>query len=401
MGANLPLSEGLLATRFQLTEEMPPGALSRIFRGEDLDLHRKVVVKAVPPAQVEVYISSLHATSALTHPASIALYDAIHEGGWLFLVQEAISGNSLSRYLRLGVPSERAVKLALQLAQALAYSHHRDVMHGDLTPTAILMERDATVRINNFGLPPDIDYFQAEGGSDVVDLIAGGTAYGDVLAVGLLLRQMLSSGELAGERPGGRQLRAETPDELAQLVRRCTAPEYPNAITDAESLVIALEEMGSVLEKIRPQRGAETPSVLRAARDAQIDMALWEAAPTVERPKTSPPASPNFVLEHSTHELGSVFTQITDPGHSDSNATRAASDSSLGLAPRLHLPTRPLHDAGPFAENFPSFAFRPDSRKVRPPLAMQAPNSLLLVGVLLLGVILFVLFFLIGYLGPF
>ena len=147
----MPLSGLQLARRYALSDEMAPGALCRIVRGDDLTLRRPVVVKAIPPTQIEVYTAAMHATSALTHPAAVAFYDALHQDGWLFLVQEAVAGQALSRYLRQGVPSERAINLALQLAQALAYTHHRDMAHGDLTPSAVLVDRHATIRVNNFG----------------------------------------------------------------------------------------------------------------------------------------------------------------------------------------------------------------------------------------------------------
>src|SRR6185312_15321532 len=83
--------------------------------------------KAIPPEYVEIYTEAMRATSALTHPAAIAFYDAFYEDGWLLLVQEAIQGQALSRYLRQGVPSERAVNLTLQLAHTLAYAQHRGV----------------------------------------------------------------------------------------------------------------------------------------------------------------------------------------------------------------------------------------------------------------------------------
>ncbi|HEU5348357.1 MAG TPA: protein kinase, partial [Ktedonobacterales bacterium] len=231
-GPDTPLSGLQLAQRYALSEEMASGALCRIIRGDDLTLRRPVVVKAIPPAQVEVYTTALRATSAQTHPAAVALYDAIQQDGWLFLVQEAVAGQALSRYLRQGVPSERATNLALQLARALAYTHHREMVHGDLTPSAVLVDRQATVRINNFGLPPDLDYFLAEGGAEIQALIAEGTPYSDVLALGLLLRQLLSTADLAGTEHGARQLRDDVPPDLARLVARCTTRSVDDAITD-------------------------------------------------------------------------------------------------------------------------------------------------------------------------
>ena len=388
-GSDVQFSGVQLARRYVLSEELAPGALSRIIRGDDLMLRRPVVVKAVPPDQAEVYLAALRATSALTHPAAVALYDVLHDGDWLFLIQEAIPGQALARYLRQGVPGERAINLVLQLAQALAYTHHRDMTHGDLTPSAVLVDRQAVVRVNNFGLPPDLDYFLAEGGAEAQALIAEGTPYSDVLAVGLLLRQMLSSAELSGSEPGERALRPEVSPELAQLVTRCTIPGAEHAVTDAATLAIALEEMADQMAEARRGQAADTPAALRAVRQANAEQAIWSGEQTVAEAQV-----PNYILERDSHEVGSRFTRITDPGHSD-GATRPSDESALAGAPRLRLPTRPLADPGRYPDTFGA------NMRARPAKAEAGrPHGVLLGVALVVGVLLFVIFFLLGYLGP-
>lgn len=391
-GSEIPLSGLRLADRYELSDEMPAGALCRIVRGDDLTLRRPVVVKAIRPEHAEMYLAALRATSALTHPAAVTVYDTIHENGWLFLIQEAISGQALSRYLRQGVPGERAVDLALQLVRALSYTHHRDMVHGDLTPSAVLVDRHATVRINNFGLPPDLDYFLAEGGAEAQELIAEGTTEGDVLALGLLLRQMLSSADMAGAEPGQRQLRPEIPEDLAQLVLRCTNPSMKDAITDATTLAIALEAFDAQLAHTGDAAVPATPPILQAMYDAETDQALWAIDQTnIQQQIYSQP------LDHASHELGSRFNRVTDPGHTDGAATRATDDAALAMPPLLRLPTRPLPLQMPYPDGGTQPAYeRTDERDDH-----AEPHGVALTGIMVAGVILFIVFFVIGFLGPF
>jgi hypothetical protein len=394
-GSEIPLGGLRLADRYELSDEMPAGALCRIVRGDDLTLRRPVVVKAIRPEHAEVYLAALRATSALTHPAAITVYDTIHESGWLFLIQEAISGQALSRYLRQGVPGERAVDLTLQLARALSYTHHRDMVHGDLTPSAVLVDRHATVRINNFGLPPDLDYFLAEGGAEAQVLIAEGTPEGDVLALGLLLRQMLSSADMAGAEPGQRQLRPEIPDDLAQLVFRCTNPSVKDTITDATTLAIALEAFDAQLAHTGDAAVLATPPILQAMYDAETDQALWAIEQTnIQQQVYIQP------LDHASHELGSRFDRSTDPGHTDGAATRATDDAALAMPPRLRLPARPLPLQMPYPDGGtqPGYA-RTDEHDDHDDNA--EPHGVALGGIMVAGVILFIIFFVIGFLGPF
>jgi serine/threonine protein kinase len=391
-GSEIPLSGLRLADRYELSDEMPSGALCRIVRGDDLTLRRPVVVKAIPAEHAEMYLAALRATSALTHPAAVTVYDTIHESGWFFLVQEAISGQALSRYLRQGVPSERAVNLTLQLARALSYTHHRDMVHGDLTPAAVLVDRHATVRVNNFGLPPDLDYFLAEGGADAQQLIAEGTTAGDVLALGLLLRQMLSSAALGGAEPGQRPLRPEIPDDLARLVTRCTSPSASDAITDATALAIVLEAFESHLAPAGDASALDTPPILRAMYDAETDQALWAVEETNIRQQvySQPP-------DHASHELGSRFNRITNPGHTDDADSRATDEAALAMPPRLRLPTRSLPQQMPYPDGGTQPAYRRDDAED----GSAEPHGVTLSGIVVAGVILFIIFFLIGFLGPF
>ncbi|MGH2517454.1 MAG: protein kinase domain-containing protein, partial [Ktedonobacterales bacterium] len=147
-----------LLNRFHIEEPLPAGALCRVYRGQDTVLRRSIAVKAIAPERVEIYRDALRATAALSHPAIVATYDAIDHDGWLIIIQEYVTARPLTTYLRDGVPSERAVDLGGQIARALAYAHAHDIIHGDLTPAAVLVDRQATVRLNNFHLPADEEY---------------------------------------------------------------------------------------------------------------------------------------------------------------------------------------------------------------------------------------------------
>src|SRR5258705_6408065 len=104
------------------------------------------------------------------------------------------------------------------------------MIHGDLTPAAVLIDRQAIVRMNNFGLPPDDAYFKesvASLGPDAATLPPQ-SAEGDVLACGLLMWQVLSEPVLTaqaggGGAGGGRAFPQERP-EAARGPRRPCGP---------------------------------------------------------------------------------------------------------------------------------------------------------------------------------
>jgi Protein kinase domain len=294
--------------RYQVGEAMGMGAVSTVYRGLDTVLHRPVVVKAVPPEHVPAYRNALRVTSGLTHPAIVATYDAAEVDQWLFLVQESVNARSLDQYLASGVPSGRALDLAVQLARALAYAHSHMVIHGDLTPTAILVDRRAAVRVNNFALPTDTHYFTAVAGtipgqsengagpmSAAVAIPAG--AAGDVWAVGLLLWQLLSTPiqnntsstadhALTRAEAPRREFRPDVGEDVRELVRRTAQPWHPHPIADAESLTLALEMEARALAGLRPPRPEMTPPALRAAREAIASLPSWSTEDTQGTPRS-------------------------------------------------------------------------------------------------------------------
>lgn len=399
-----------LVGRYQLTEVLARGALCPVYRADDVQLRRPVAVKAVAPDMQEFYRASLRATTALAHPATVAVYDAIEHGDWLFLVQEYVPAHPLSGYLKQGVPAARAVDLGVQLARALDYIHRREMVHGDLTPGAVLVDRHAVARINNFGLPPDAEYFvriratllpdeatspwPANGAGEKRGADEAPTAAGDVRAVGYLLWQLLSEASGAG----GRVFRPDVSEPVARLVRQCCAVSEEEPFASAAPLVLALEELAERLEKERPPMMSVTPPSLRAARAAVEEAAAWSLEETVASNQVWSASRPGRVASASA---------ATDPPTPDVAVTRPALDQAGIVRPGLRLPARPYADvAQSYTLPDRELPWQARSAPNGTPAAPQtdppaARDGLSLSVVLLLGGLLFVIFFAIGYLLDF
>lgn len=401
--------------RYRLTSDLALGGLCAVYCGDDVILGRTVAVKAIAPALEGDYRQALRATASLAHPAVVAVFDAVPYAGWLFLVQEYIPAKPIGHYVHAGVPAQRAVHLAAQLARALAYAHGLDVVHGDLTPAAVLVDRYAVVRINNFALPPDAEYFTAlaqqaalaaadergvaaapsevpsEAPSEVPSEVPTGPAR-DVWAVGALLWQLLatpathpSAQEGTGEWSGIRRFRPDVPEAVRGLVRQCVYPDEPGAIREAAMLAAALEEVQTRLAAEHPSAAPLTPPVLRAARDAAADAA-----------GRGPLAAASLLASASASS--SVFNAPTEPVLTDEAATQPGADFMTPAgAPRLRLPSRPLGEpVAPFASTPPVPRWEP-SRVATPGPHARSEYSMSLVTVLVLGTVLFVLCFAIGF----
>ncbi len=390
-----------LADRYRLDDRLAKGTLSQVFRGQDAVLRRGVVVKVVPPTQVFAFQAALHATAALTHPAIVAVFDAVEHEGSLFVVQEYVQSRPFPDYLRVGLPVERATDLASQIARALAYAHSRGVVHGDLTPAAVLVDRRAVLRLNNFALPPDTAYFDAFAHAlespDTTRIAAAEepTPYAeDVRAVGLILWQALSTPHPAGTptesaEDTDRAFRADVPERARALVRRCLLRAHPNRIRDAETLVLEFEALARELARLRSPLPEVTPPALRVARQMVQREAPWSLQETLGA--SQPWATSDQALAQAN---SGSFGEPTAPGAFAASGgypeQQRAPERDPRFPPHFSLPSRPL----------PALAADGIAPRAAPATLTHAgePASGPTLSVaLLLGAALFIVCFLIGF----
>jgi serine/threonine-protein kinase len=151
----------VLAGRYELLERVGEGGMSVVWRARDLELEREVAIKLLrsgmgaDAAQSQRFHREARALAALAHDQIVRIYDYVSSDEQSFLVMEYIAGDNLAQATRSRLPLEPAEAAAyLQpVAGALAYAHARGVVHRDLTPTNILIERGSgRVVTTDFGL---------------------------------------------------------------------------------------------------------------------------------------------------------------------------------------------------------------------------------------------------------
>lgn len=274
------LSGLLLAERYQLGAMRATGAFCVVYDAQDVVLRRTVTVKVASLDQAQLYRDALNATAGLSYPAFVAIYDALEQDERFFLAQEFIDGQPLSAYMASGVPTRRGVALALQMARALAYTHRYDLAHGDLTPAAILIDRDAVVHLNNVRLPPDWDYFEALAEALAASEVAASAEetkarlraderLRDVWSVGAALWSLVTepprapSPEAVG---GARVYREEVGPNLRALLARTLDLAHERRITAADELALELESLDAALEREALRRRDTLPIAIRSFR---------------------------------------------------------------------------------------------------------------------------------------
>jgi hypothetical protein len=148
----------VLAGRYTIERELGRGGMATVYLAQDLRHHRAVAVKVLRP-EFAAYLGSdrflreIEIAARLTHPHILPLHDSGEAGEFLYYIMPFVEGESLrERLVRDGpLPLEDAVRIAREVADALAYAHAHGVVHRDIKPGNILLESGHAV-VADFGI---------------------------------------------------------------------------------------------------------------------------------------------------------------------------------------------------------------------------------------------------------
>jgi serine/threonine-protein kinase len=147
-----------LAGRYAIEREIGRGGMATVYLATDLKHNRKVALKVLHPelaASVghERFLREIEIVAGLTHPRILTLIDSGEADGLLFFVMPYVEGDTLKERLERegALPVEDSLKIAREVADALAYAHDKGVIHRDIKPSNILFEAGHAV-ISDFGV---------------------------------------------------------------------------------------------------------------------------------------------------------------------------------------------------------------------------------------------------------
>jgi serine/threonine-protein kinase len=147
-----------LAGRYRLERELGAGGMATVWLAEDLRHERRVAIKVLHPELSAVlgperFLVEIKTTASLQHPHILPLFDSGSADGLLYYVMPYVEGETLrgrlDRERQLPVPD--AVRIAAEVADALAYAHAHGVIHRDVKPENVLL-RDGRAVVADFGI---------------------------------------------------------------------------------------------------------------------------------------------------------------------------------------------------------------------------------------------------------
>src|SRR6478609_11780035 len=150
-----------LGAQYRIDDEIGRGGMSIVYRAQDLRLNRQVAVKVLPPdlaldQAIRTRFTREAQTSAqLSHPHIVPIYDVGERDGIAYFVMALVTGGSLATHLvrEPRQPVDEVRRILSEVADALGYAHLRGVIHRDIKPDNILLDRlTGRVMVTDFGI---------------------------------------------------------------------------------------------------------------------------------------------------------------------------------------------------------------------------------------------------------
>lgn len=310
--------------RYRIEALLGRGGMGAVYRAHQLAVGRDVAVKVLHPAlsadaaTVERFENEARAIASLRHPNTIKLVDVGRlTDGRIFIVTELVEGKTLEDLLDDGLPLPEAIAILLQVCDALNEAHQQGVVHRDLKPGNVMVERIGSqdvAKVLDFGIAK----LAAQPKVTATGAIFGTPAYmspeqakgvavdarTDVYALGVMLYQ-LATGRLPFEStsPGALMVRhiseePQPPSDLLDGIERRISPMLEDLIL--QMLEKDPDDRPETMEEVR--RRLSDPKLLA---EPEPEPALAPpAVPSRDEQDTAPPAPPPGPSEFRDPTLG-------------------------------------------------------------------------------------------------
>jgi len=285
----------VLDDRYLIRELIGEGGMSVVYKAQDQRLNRSVAVKIMRDEMAadeefrRSFCAEAHAVAMLSHPNIVAVYDVSHSDDIEYIVMELVDGITLRQYMdRRGALQWREVlHFTRQIARALAHAHERGIIHRDIKPQNIMMLRDGTVKVEDFGIAALENDVQENDGQAIgsIHYIAPEQARAeipdarsDLYSLGIVMYEMLTAqkpyeGETIAEiavkhinaaATPPHELVEGVPPELERITLKAMCADIEQRYQSANELLEDLEQfLQNQLQPAQPEeKPLENPAVM-------------------------------------------------------------------------------------------------------------------------------------------
>lgn len=258
----------IIAGRYEFVKYLGGGGMSNVYLAKDKILNRDVAVKVIniPPYEkekaVERFEREVQNTTILSHSNVVNVLDVEEDDNCYYLVMEYIEGPTLKEYLcKEGkLSADEAVEMTLQILKGIAHAHHHRIIHRDIKPQNILMTKNGTLKILDFGIARAL----SETALTETNHVMGSVQYlspeqakgqstdesSDIYSIGIVLYELLTghppfNGEtpvsvaikhIQEELPSIRKERPSIPQSIENVIMKATRKEKSQRYRDTNEM---------------------------------------------------------------------------------------------------------------------------------------------------------------------
>ena len=314
---------GQTLKHYRIIGRLGAGGMGEVFAAEDMRLHRRVAIKMLPaeagsdPARRERLEREARAVAALSHPNIVTLYSVEESDGLTFLTMEYLDGRTLADVVqaeRLAIG--RLLRIAAEIAQALAAAHQQGITHRDLKPANVMLTVDGRVKVLDFGIAKFHERAEDQDNASTLAAVTGGSqvigtvAYmspeqverravdhrSDIFSFGVMLYEVATgvcpfrgtstaaiiSAILRDDPAPATDLRPDVPAKLNDILGRCLKKEPSQRYANVADLCGDLEQLlASLHSPTAPQTSAKWAWRPHLSRRAALGFAAFALAAAI------------------------------------------------------------------------------------------------------------------------
>jgi serine/threonine protein kinase len=254
--ARMDRADVVLLGRYELDRVLGRGSHGVVFAAYDRAIEREVALKVFGVASDRDVLREARALARVSHPNIVTVHDIGRANGFAYLVMALIDGWTMAERVGDGLHWTAVVELFVQAGRGLAAAHRAGVVHGDVKPSNILVGRDGSVCLADFGLSRTLEGTDRRVGTGEYLAPecwagAGVDPWSDQFSFCVALWEALFGARpwalnheaaLTETEPAKLRLRNEVPEQLERVLRRGLAAQPRERYSDIPALISELED---------------------------------------------------------------------------------------------------------------------------------------------------------------